>query len=208
MFELHDARNLVQHAGIIPSLEDVRAFKGYVESFLEQVLEREFGISFDELSLAQLIQNSDLRKMVQNAENLFKDGKYKDCIQLCGEVLAKATFDIAEIFGKAGLLTAYFGAAEELKRVISEDYAERYRGKEFYPLAKDLSKAIVQLGQAATSMQFLDRFRSSFLRFMELMNNLETIAETDLKEKARLALNFVIELILKWQEEGLLGSFS
>ena len=106
------------------------------------------------------------------------------------------------------MLTAYFGAAEELKRVISEDYAERYRGKEFYPLAKDLSKAIVQLGQAATSMQFLDRFRSSFLRFMELMNNLETIAETDLKEKARLALNFVIELILKWQEEGLLGSFS
>jgi hypothetical protein len=116
IFKLHDERNLVQHAGIVPSLEDVLNFKGYVEGFLEQVIEQEFGISFKELSLAQLIENKELRKIVQNAENLFEGEKYKECILECDEALIKASFDVADIFRKAGALTGYFGAREELKK--------------------------------------------------------------------------------------------
>ena len=206
MFELHDVRNLVQHAGVIPSFEDVTMFKGYVETFLEDIIKREFNISFDELSLAQLIENVELRRVMRRAEELFKEGNYKKCILECDKALIKATFDIADIFGKAGMLTGYFGAGDELKNVISKGYAEKYKGKEFYALAKDLSKAILQVAQAATGMQFFDEFRVRFLVFRELINNLEVIREEELKEKARFSLNFVTELILKWQEEGMIRS--
>ena len=208
IFELHDVRNLVQHAGIIPSFEDVIMFKGYVETFLEDVIKRAFGISFDELTLAQLIENVKLRKIVQKAEELFREGKYKECILACDEALIKATFDIADIFSKAGMLTGYWGAGNELKNVINKDYAEKYRGKEFYTLARDLSKAILQIGQATTCMQFLDEHRAKFLKFRELVSTLEEIPAEELKEKARFSLNFVIELILKWQEEDMLHSSS
>ena len=77
MFELQDVRNLVQHAGVIPSFEDVTMFKGYVETFLEDIIKREFDISFDELSLAQLIENVELRRVMRRAEELFKEGNYK-----------------------------------------------------------------------------------------------------------------------------------
>ena len=207
MFELHDLRNLIQHAGVVPSLEDVINFKGYVEAFLEQVIEKEFETSFNELSLAQLIQNAKLRKISQKAEGLFREGEYRECILACDEALIKATFDIADIFKKAGMLTGYFGASDELKSVISKDYAEKYKDKEFYILAKNLSKAILQLGQASTGMQFFNEFRGKFLEFRELVSNLEVIPKEELREKARLSLDFIIELILKWQEEGIIHPF-
>ena len=65
MFTLHDIRNLIQHAGIIPPYEEVIKFKGYVKDFLKNVIETEFNIKFDELSLASLIENEDERKAHQ-----------------------------------------------------------------------------------------------------------------------------------------------
>lgn len=208
MIKLHEMRNLVQHAGIVPSFEDVTKFRASVEIFLKNITEKEFDILFDELSLAQLIENIELREIIKKAEKLFKERNYKECILTCDEVLIKATFDIADIFSKAGMLTGYFGAGKELMNIINKDYAERYRGKEFYTLAKDLCKAILRVGQAATGMQFFDEFRGRFLEFRELVNKLEKIPEKDLKEKARFSLNFVIELILKWQEEGIISSYT
>jgi uncharacterized protein YaaR (DUF327 family) len=207
MFELHDLRNLIQHAGVTPSLEEVMNFKEYVETFLEQVIEKEFETSFDGLSLAQLIQNAELRQILQKANRLFKEGEYKECILASDEALIKASFEVTDIFGKAGILTGYFGAGDELKIIISKDYAEKYKDKEFYILAKDLSKTILQWGQASTGMQFLNGLRGKFLEFRELISNLDVVPKEELREKACFSLDFVIELILKWQEEGIMGLF-
>ena len=206
MFALHDERNQVQHSGTIPSLETVIRFKEATRVFLEKVTREVFDISFDELSLSQLIENTELRKLIQNAEKLLAEEKYEDCIKICDEALIKATFEIGDIFRKAGILTRYFGAGDELVKIINENYAERYKSKDFYILAKDISRAILQLGQAATGMQFLDEYRVRFIEFRELIGNLQNIPRSELKEKAQLALNFVIELILKWQEEGVIRS--
>ena len=74
-------------------------------------------------------------------------------------------------------------------------------------LAKDFSKALLQLGQASTGMQFLEEFKSKFIEFRKLIDNLENIpAEEELREKARFSLDFIRNLIFKWQEEGLIRS--
>ena len=71
-------------------------------------------------------------------------------------------------------------------------------------LAKDFSNALLQLGQASTSIQFLEEFKSKFIEFRELVDNLENIPKEELREKARFSIDFITSLILKWQEEGLI----
>lgn len=203
MESLHEVRNIIQHQGDIPDEETVIKYKGYTQEFLKEVVKNEFGISFDELSLASLIEDEELRKTIQKAEEYFKKGEYQKCIEQTLEVLTKV-IDTADIFGKAGVLTAYFGASDELKRIISKDYPKKYTGKEIQTLAGDVSKAMLQLGQASTSMQFLGEYKGRFLKFVQLIENLSAIPKDELKEKAQFSLNFVIELLLKWQEEGLL----
>ena len=209
MFALHDERNLVQHSGIIPSFEAVTRFEASTERFLKDVIEDEFNISFDELSFSQLIANDRLRKLVEKAEKLFAAGKYKDCILACDEALIEAVFNAGDIFGKAGMLAGYFSMpGNEFIRIINEDYAEKYRDKDFYTPIKDLSRAIVQLARAATTMQFLDEYRVKFIKFRRMVENLEQIPEVKLEKEARSALNFVTGLILKWQEEGVISSIT
>ena len=207
IFALHDERNLVQHSGIIPSLEAVKRFEASTEIFLREVIKEELNISFDELSLSQLIVNTRLRELVKKAEGMFIVGKYRDCILTCDEVLAEAIFNAGDVFGKAGMLAGYFSIpGDEFIRVISENYAEKYRDKEFYMPVKDLSRAVLQLGRAATTMQFLDEYRVKFIRFRRIVENLEQIPKEELEKEARSALNFVTGLILKWQEEGVISS--
>ncbi|MEM2175242.1 MAG: hypothetical protein QXI58_06450 [Candidatus Micrarchaeia archaeon] len=201
---LHNLRNMIQHHGDIPDFESVIKYKGYTEDFLKEVFKTEFEISFDELTRGALISDTELREIVQKAEKAFENEKYKECIELSEEALIKATFYIGNIFRKAGLLTGYFGAREELKNVINEGYAEKYKEESFYALAKELSKAIFQLGMATTAMQFFDEYKSKFLKHREIINNLEKTSEKKLKEKARFSLEFIIGLIIKWQEEGVI----
>lgn len=203
MFALHDLRNLVQHQRDIPSNEDAIKYKGYVEEFFKKVCEEIFAILFEQLCLSLLIENAKLKREILKVERDFEKGEYKQCIELCEDAIIYATFDHADIFHKAGILTGYWGASEELKKVINKDYPEKYKDKEFYELAKDLSRATVQLGQAATGMQFLGECRMDFMKHRKIIESLEDLPENQLKDCAAFCLNFVIDLILKWQEEGI-----
>lgn len=202
-FSLHDLRNLIQHQGDIPSVEAVIKYKGYVEDFFKKVCSEIFNVPYEKLYLSQLIKNEKLREQVLEAEAAFEKGEFKQCIELCDEALTSASFEEADIFRTAGMLTGYSGASEEFKEVINKDYPEKYKEKEFYELAKELSKAILQLGLAATGMQFLDEYRMDFLKHSQIIETLEDLTGKELKDSAEFSLNFVTNLILKWQEEGM-----
>ena len=184
-------------------MESVIKYKGYVEDFFKKACGEIFDVSYEKLYLSELIENEKLREKVSKTEAAFEKGEYKRCIELCDDVLMLATFEEADIFGSAGMLTGYWGASEELKRVISKDYPEKYKEKDFYALAKELSRAILQFGQAATGMQFLDEYRMDFLKHRQIVENLEDLTGKELKDSAEFSLNFITNLILKWQEEGM-----
>ena len=200
---LHEIRNIVQHQGDIPSMESVIKYKGYVEDFFKKVCGEIFDVPYEKLYLSELIENEKLREKVSKTEAAFEKGEYKRCIELCDDVLMLATFEEADIFGSAGMLTGYLGASKELKRVISKDYPEKYKEKKIYVLAKELSRAILQFGQAATGMQFLDEYRMDFLKHRQIIETLEDLTGKELKDSAEFSLNFITNLILKWQEEGM-----
>jgi len=101
-------------------------------------------------------------------------------------------------FQTAGMLTGYWGASEGLKMVLGQEYLEKYRGKEYFELAKERRGAILQLGQATAGMQFLDEYRMDFLKHRQIVGHLEGLSDEELKNNAECSLNFVISLILKW----------
>ena len=81
MFELHDIRNLVQHAGIIPSFEDVIAFKGYVRTFLENTIKKGYSEELDKLREAStkgkkwildIEKNERLKTNIKNLKIILK----------------------------------------------------------------------------------------------------------------------------------------
>jgi len=205
MRDLHKVRNSVQHQGDIPSVETIIKYKGYVEDFFKQVCGEIFNIAYTELYLSTLIENDNLREQMLKAEETLSVGNFKQCIELCDDVLTSATFEEADIFHSAGMLTGYWGASKELQTVLREDYLEKYKEKDYHELAKELRGAILQWGQATTGMQFLDEYRMAFLKHREIVEMLENLSDEEIKDNAKFSLNFVTSLILKWQEEGLLN---
>jgi len=203
MIGLHRVRNAVQHQGDVPSMESVVKYRGYAEDFFREVCGEIFSVPYEELFLSQLIENENLRQQLLKAEEAFGKEEYQRCIELCDEALMSATFEEADIFLNAGLLTGYWGASEELRTVLKQDYLEKYKGKDYFELARELRGAILQWGQATTGMQFLDEYRVDFLKHRRIVEALKDLPDEGLKESAEFSLNFVTSLILKWQEEGL-----
>ena len=202
---LHSLRNHVQHSGDVPSIEPVIKYKGYVEDFFRKVCERFFPLPYEELRLASLIENENLKEKVTSAEEAFEKERYRECIELCNNAFIAAVNEEFDLPYKAGLLTGLWGGAEDLAKVIDENYAKKYQREPLlYELAKDLSKAIRQLGKGVSTMQFLDEYKMDFLNHMETVKNLTVIPESELKDRALLSLNFITDVILKWQEEGIL----
>ena len=201
---LHDQRNPVQHHADIPDHETIIKYRAYTEDFLKMILKDRFNLLYEDISLALLIKNNALSELVKSAEKTFLEKDYKEVMNLCEEVLIKATFSVGDIFRKAGLLTAYFKGGDDFGEVIKDNYAERYKGKDYYEFAKQISKAFLQLGQATTAMQFFIDHRIAFLEHRRRVENLATIPEAKLKEETGASLDFVINLILKWQEEKIL----
>jgi hypothetical protein len=180
-------------------------FKRYIEDFLKEVTEKEFGLPFDKISLVQLIENIKLRRTIQKAEKSFGDGRYKRCIDLCKKAFGDA-FDATNVSKKAGILTGYFAAVaeehqNELIKIINKSYLKKYKQKEIRILAKELGEAVLQIAQASTVMQFLDEYKSDFIKFISI--DIKTIPSKQHKDYAQFSLDFVISLILKWQNDGL-----
>jgi hypothetical protein len=200
---LHRLRNNVQHQGDVPSMESVIKYRSYVEDFFKEVCRKIFNVFYEELFLSTLIENENLRKQVLKAEEAFGKEEYRLCIELCDGALMTATFEEADIFRTAGMLTGYWGASEELRMVLSQDYLKKYEEKDYYELARELRGAILQWGQATTGMQFLDEYRMDFLKHRQIVETLEDLSDEELEDRAEFSLNFVTSLILKWQEEGM-----
>lgn len=202
---LHQVRNIVQHQGDIPSVESVIKYQGYTEDFFREVCTRVFNVSYEELHLSELVESEPLREQLLKAEQAFGRGEFRECIELCDDALIAAVFEEADLFYTAGVLTGYWGASEELRRVLSDDYPEKYREKDYYELVKELRGAIVQWGQATTGMQFLGEYRMDFLKHRRMVETSADASDEQLRGNAEFCLSFVTNLVLKWQEEGIFG---
>ena len=207
ILELHKVRNRIQHGATIVDLGTVDRFRQVTENFISTVVSTVFHKTLAQVSLASLILDEKLTAEVQLAEQRFNGGDFRRCIEACEEALTTAAFDTGEIVGKAGMLTRYMGAKSIGKMLDKETFLRKYRGSS-KKLAEDFREAIIELGRVTTTMQFFDIYRGAFLDHQDTMASLDKLNQDELRQRALSSLDFVTNLILKWQAEGILRSAS
>jgi hypothetical protein len=199
---VHELRNLVQHHGEIPSSKKVIESEAYVKSFFADICRVQFKTSYDDIRLSQLIDNNQLKDKILKAESALKRKNFKECMILCDDALLSIVKE--HIIPNAGYMVGYFGLTKDFYEVVQNNYPEKYKEKDIYELACELSKAIGEVTLAVSSMQFFDEFRMAFLRHRKRFEQMDTLTDEKLEQGANSSLGFVTEIILKWQGEGTL----
>jgi hypothetical protein len=160
---LHEQRNIIQHSGDIPDSETVTKYKGHARDFLVVITESEFGLSFDKLSMAFMIEDSKLRGLVENAYSSFgistAEG-YVESIRACNLALTEVKHRVADVSRRGTHLIYTFQPSR------------------------------------------LGKFRVAYHRFRDIVARVSRIPQDKLKQDAEFSMQFVTDLILKWQEEG------
>lgn len=205
ILDQHTLRNQIQHSGTIPSTENILTFKVITQEFFKTACREIFHMNYDDLYLSQLIENTELKELAFKAEKAFNDGDFTNCITLCDEILEKTVFEHADILGKAGFLTGFWSFSNDLSEVFNENYSKKYENEPFYQPVKELSQAIFRLGMSSTGMQFLDEYKIDFLKFRDIVNKRDESEEMPLKDDVEFSLNFVINLLLKWQVQKIIN---
>lgn len=119
---LHSMRNDIQHNGIVPASGEVRKFSAYAESFLRDVSLDAFGCAIDEVTLASLIENDDIRAFIREAETALESDRYKDSI-----VAATKAFEVATLQERKG--RPYREQASHSMRWELRQIADRVKGE-------------------------------------------------------------------------------
>lgn len=83
MIELNKARVNFKHYGNLPASSEAEKFRDYVGSFLTSTCADYFNMSFDDISLADLINDNDSREKIKEAVKCLKNKNAQGCIINC-----------------------------------------------------------------------------------------------------------------------------
>jgi len=78
--QLNTARTGFKHGGILPSKLAIEGFRATSTNFFEENTPKVFGIKFSDISLIGLVQNEKVRKHLEEAEKMIKDGTIEDAL--------------------------------------------------------------------------------------------------------------------------------
>jgi hypothetical protein len=76
LIELNKARVGFKHYGNLPDSTEVTKYQAYVEDFLRTSFQNHFSQNFDDLSLADLVSNIEVRERLKATESLAMTGEY------------------------------------------------------------------------------------------------------------------------------------
>lgn len=95
MIELNKARVNFKHYGNLPAASEAEKFRDYVANFLTTTCTDYFNINFNDVTLADIINNDEIRTKIKEAEQCFKDEDIQGSITKCAYAgyLAFNTFD-------------------------------------------------------------------------------------------------------------------
>ncbi|MFL6207422.1 MAG: hypothetical protein ACJ74W_01140 [Pyrinomonadaceae bacterium] len=118
---VHTLRNDAQHKAKYPNDPDISASRIYTRDFLQAIINDIWGLAFDQISLAELIQNSEVREHLLRAEKALDVPNYQTAVQESAYGLNLAI----NLIGKAVV-----GPEVELPTPVGNIYNVLYRMRE------------------------------------------------------------------------------
>ena len=208
---LHNARNTIQHNGIIPALDEVRRYRILTHNIVEGVMFELFDLPFRDVSLGSLIKDKEIRDLYIDADNAYQETKYKKTIIRCIVAFESAKKkEQVRIYGSGILMGKYMitgkipeNVEKYLDIIIEEleilklrlDYKKYQKYRDLCP---DL-RPLFNISQ-----------NDAISKIEEIVNKRITILATALdtavlKECARFYLDFAIDSILRWESVSRAG---
>lgn len=80
MRKLKDRRVNIKHKGLFPSKTDIEESRITITQFFRENIKVQFGLEFDEISLADLIEYHNIKDYIRKAEELLSQNKTYDCL--------------------------------------------------------------------------------------------------------------------------------
>ncbi len=198
---IHDMRNDAQHNGISPSSPEVQRRLGFGENFISSVLSGVFNLNFDQIMLASLINDVNVRNNFQNAEIAFNRNNFSDAINDASVAFRRA-MDIAY---KRFLQFRGLG----MPVVSSFDLRDREIHQQVANSLEDLSDAIEELREELEPI-ILGVDPINYLEFLKRSPHVDNTLNgtykvptrkdgNPTKEDAIIVLNFVFSTLIRWR---------
>jgi hypothetical protein len=144
---VHSIRNDAQHKAKYPTESDVIDCRIYVRDFLQELTRQLWGISFDGICLADLVQNQKARELFSRGEAALTNGDYRETVRLANAGLAWVTSRVRRmLFWRRADLTEGFDFSGH-EDVIDEVIAEAIEDA-FEPVRDEVSEELGALGEA------------------------------------------------------------
>jgi len=84
MSRLNTARTSLKHKGNYPNPDDIEYFRVSTQNFFEENCPIIFGIEFSEISLLDIIQDDEVKKILRDAQDYYNKFQYKEALECIG----------------------------------------------------------------------------------------------------------------------------
>jgi len=135
---VHSIRNDAQHKARYPTESDAVDCRIYVRDFLEKLVNQLWAISFEDISLVDLVQDARTREFLSKAEEVLVRGNYKEAVRQAHTGLMWATVCV-----RRKLFRGYVNLLEDFdfmdyENIIDGQTAEAIQ-EAFAPIREEIS---------------------------------------------------------------------
>lgn len=211
--ELHSVRNNIQHSSLLIAESQARRYHPIAEKMFQELCTSVFKIDWKFISLSMLIEDAQVRNLLQTAEKYFGNTEYKKTAKYI--IMA---FEVAKVFRQFGQA----GSGITISRIESEEILQSKKGgPEILEYTQKIEQELEVLKLGLDYSQWL-----GYRRDLGNVNPLESLyddVDKDLDEESislfqnddgdielwvRKNLPFVRDSILRWQDSMLnIGDF-
>lgn len=197
---LNKARGNLKHQGLLLTKTDIESFRNNSKDFFKDNTPLVFGIIFNELSFIDLVENSNVKQKLKNAQDALDNGEFKKSL----ECLAIAYNQLIEDYEKSKEIVSsrsIFNIGGEIRRtgrLVPSDEG-----------ITELERVMRQFQQDLKPLLFKFDYRK-YLKFKYLTPDIITLGgkpvwfhedkRTFTSEGAEFCINFVIECAIQLQE--------
>lgn len=198
---LRNARNGIQHHGIIPAMDEVRRYHILTHTIVEGVMLELFNLPFMEVSMGSLIKDPDIRKLYKKADTEYEKPNYQKAIIYCVAAFESAKNKEQPRIHGSGIFWGKLMIAGKIPEDI-EKYLDIIVGElEILKLRLDYKKYQKYRDLFPSLHPFFKISQEDIISQIEKIVNkkINGLDTPVLRECARFYLDFAIESILRWE---------
>lgn len=199
---LNQMRNLIQHHVIEPSASDMNDWRLYSSRFLIKVFEDYFGIDFESVSRVSFIDDVILRKYLEKAQMELSIQDYESASCFAAGAFEYASHSLSNFIPRSHsefFITSSLGF-QNVDNNISDAFKKTLK-------RVDEAEHFTSLLATGLSLSDYKKYKDAapFVIFLEDGSpRFENYQGRDFTvESSKWLINFVISIIIKWQQQGL-----